>query len=185
MSDKSGPSETNPASEPATAGSGGTPCAIRVRVVACLIGGSGLVSVVVGSFLPWVISGSVRRSSYAMVGVVDRLGIADDGLLALLVGGWPLIGVLCMAPIVAASLRCWRTAGVLGVLMGLAAGLLSVGILLVATGRVALGVRLDPIGPAVMAAGAVLLAGAGSALTLGAGSPVRRITARPDVNDRP
>jgi hypothetical protein len=50
---------------------------------------------------------------------------------------------------------------------------LSLGILTVGTGVGGLGVRLDPIGPAVMAAGAILLFSGGLALALGAGSPVR------------
>jgi len=147
---------------------------LRARVVSCLIGGTGLVLVIVGSFLPWVISGTVRRSSYAIVGVVDRLGVAGDGIVATLIAGWPFVGVLCMTPVIAACLRWWRTAGVLGALIGLAAGTLSFGIVLVAAGRAGLGVRLDPIGPAVMAAGSILLIFGGCALAVGIGSPVRR-----------
>ena len=62
----------------------------------------------------------------------------------------------------------------LAVLVALATGLLSFGILIAARSSTGLIVRVDPIGPAVMAAGAVLLlAGGGSVLALGAGSPVR------------
>jgi len=146
----------------------------RVRVGLCVIGGAGLVLVVVGSFLPWVVSGTVRRSSYAIVGVIDRLGIADGGVLGFLLVAWPFVGLLCMTPVVAACLRWWGVAGALAVLLGLAAGVLSFGIVLLAAGRAGLGVRLDPIGPAVMAAGAVLLVVGGGALGIGAGSPIRR-----------
>ena len=90
----------------------------RVLVVCCLIAGSGLAMVIAGSFLPWVISGEVRRSSYAILGIVDRLGVAGDGALGVLIANWPLVGVLCMAPVVIACLRWWRTAGVLAVLVG-------------------------------------------------------------------
>lgn len=145
----------------------------KSRLAACLIGGTGLVLVVAGSFLPWVISGNVRRSSYAILGVVDRLGIAGDGFLGILVAQWPLAGALCVLPLVTAALRWWRVTGILSVLIGLAAGVLSLGILTMATGVAALSVRLDPIGPAVMAAGAILLFSGGLALALGAGSPVR------------
>ncbi len=68
-------------------------------MVCCLlIGGAGIVLVVVGSFLPWVVSGTVRRSSYAIVGILGRLGIGEDGPLGVLISAWPLIGVLCMTP---------------------------------------------------------------------------------------
>jgi len=144
----------------------------------CVIAGIGLVLVVAGSFMPWVISGSVTRSSYAVVGVVDRLGFADDGPLAVLVAGWPFVGALCVAPAIAAIVRWWRTAGVLCVLYGLLTGSLAFGLLLFAAGQGGLGVRLAPIGPAVMAAGAVLLVGGGLALATGADSPDRRARAR-------
>ena len=102
----------------------------RVLVVCCLIAGSGLAMVIAGSFLPWVISGEVRRSSYAILGIVDRLGVAGDGALGVLIAHWPLVGVLCMAPVVIGCLRWWRTAGVLAVLVALTTGLLSFGILI-------------------------------------------------------
>ena len=150
------------------------PSALRVRLTCCLIGGAGLVLVIGGSFLPWVVSGTVRRSSYAIVGVLGRLGIGDDGPIGVLVGAWPLVGVLCMTPVVAAAVRWWRTSGVLAVLLALAAGLLSFGVILLTSGRSAGGIGVDPVGPAVMAAGAVLLFCGGIALALGAGSPIRR-----------
>jgi hypothetical protein len=147
---------------------------LRGRVVSCLIGGIGLFLVIVGSFLPWVISGTVRRSSYAIVGVVDRLGIAGDGILGILVASWPFVGVLCMTPVIAGCLRRWRTAGLLGVLVGLAAGVFSFGIVILTAGASGFSVRLDPIGPAVMAAGSILLLCGGFALAIGIGSPIRR-----------
>lgn len=151
------------------------PTALRIRVVCCLFGGTGLLLVVAGSFLPWVVSGSVRRSSYAIVGILNRLGVGDDGPIGVLVNNWPLVGVLCMTPVVAAALRWWRTAGALGVLLSLAAALLSFGIIAVTNGRAAAaGIGVDPIGPSVMAAGAILLLIGGLASALGAGSPIRR-----------
>ena len=145
----------------------------RLLVLCCVIAGAGLGLVIWGSFLPWVISGSVRRSSYAIVGVVDRLGVAGDGVLALLVTGWPLLGVVAMSPIIAGCLRWWRTAGFLAVLAALPAAGVSIAILVVAVGKVGLTVRLDPIGPAVMAAGALLLLAGGVGLAFGVGSPGR------------
>jgi hypothetical protein len=134
----------------------------RLLLVCCLIAGTGTVS----------------RSSYAIVGIADRLGLADDGPLALLVVGWPFVGALCVAPVIAGILRWWRTAGVLCVLYGLVTGLLSFGLLAFGAGRAGLGIRLEPTGPAVMAAGAVLLVCSGTALALGAGSPVRHRNTR-------
>ncbi len=151
---------------------------LRLRAALGVITGAGLVLVVVGSFLPWVISGTVKRSSYQIVGVIDRLGIAGDGIIAVLADGWPLLGVLCVTPVVAAALRWWRTAGALAALIGLVAAALSLGLLVLALGRTGLTVRLDPIGPSVMAAGGLLLVGGGLCLTFGNSSPERRRSGR-------
>lgn len=151
---------------------------IRLLIAWCWVTGCGLVLVIVGSFLPWVISGTVKRSSYQIIGVIDRLGIAGDGLVATLVSSWPLLGVLCFAPVVAAALRWWRPAGVLAILIGLIASALALGILAIALGKVGLTVRLDPLGPSVMAAGGLLLVGGGLCMTFGNGSPIRRRVGR-------
>ncbi len=145
----------------------------RLRLFWYLLAGSGLVLVICGSFLPWVISGNVRRSSYAVIGVADRLGFGAGGPLGPLIGAWPLFGVVAMTPVLAAALRRWRVAGALSVLVAVGAGAVSFGILWVAVGRVGLTVRLDPIGPAVMAAGSVLLLGGGVGLLAGRRSPDR------------
>jgi hypothetical protein len=157
---------------------------LRLRIACCWLTGCGLVLVIVGSFLPWVVSGSVKRSSYAIVGVVDRLGIAGDGVLAALIALWPFIGVLCFAPVIAALLRRWRIAGVLATLIGLFAAALALGILFVGVGRTALTVRLDPLGPTVMAAGGLLLLGGGLCMSFGNSSPIRRTNGRSDPMHR-
>jgi hypothetical protein len=155
----------------------------RLRIAWCWMAGTGLGLVLIGSFLPWVISGSVKRSIYAIVGVVDRLGIAGDGVLAALLANFPLLAALCFVPVVAAALRWWRVAGVLSVLIGLTATALSLGVLALALGRVGLTVRLDPLGPTVMASGGLLLIGGGLCLIFGHNSPIRRRVGRsPAVN---
>ncbi len=136
-------------------------------VIPAAIAGLGVVLVVVGSFLPWVVSGQVRRSSYAISGVVDRLGIAGDGVLAVLVDLWPYFGPLCVLPVIVGALRWWRTAGVIAAVLGLASGTLAVAALAIAARGAGSGsVSLDPLGPSVMAAGAALLVGGGLALAL-------------------
>jgi len=155
-----------------------------VQVVICLIGGAGLALVVLGSFLPWVISGNVRRSSYQILGVVGRLGIGDGGALTVLLRVWPFIGVLCVVPVLAAAIRLWRTSGVLAIVIGLLSGLLSFGLLIFVAGRGGSILRIDPVGPSVMAAGAVLLICAASAMFAWTNSPVRRPGTRPLANDQ-
>ena len=140
------------------------------RVAALVFAAAGLVLAVVGSFLPWVVSGQVRRSSYAVTGMIDRLGIAGDGVLGSLVAGWPLIGLLCATPVVAALLRRWVVAGALCVVLGITMATVSLA-LLAAGGSGAIGVQVDPIGPSVTSAGGMLLIVGGAWLIVG----VRRI----------
>jgi len=151
---------------------------LRWRIAQCWLAGAGLVLAIAGSFLPWVVSGTVTRSIYAIAGVADRLGIAGEGALARLLSGLPVLAALCFAPVIAAALRWWRTAGILATLIGLAMSVLSLGILALTLGKVGLTVRLDPIGPSVMAAGGLLLVAGGIGLIFGHGSPVRRADAR-------
>ena len=136
------------------------------RVAALIFAAAGLVLAVVGSFLPWVVSGQVRRSSYAVTGMIDRLGIAGDGVLGSLVAGWPLIGLLCATPVVAALLRRWAVAGALCVVLGIAMATVSLALLAVGGGG-AIGVQVDPIGPSVTSAGGMLLTVGGAWLIIG------------------
>ena len=147
------------------------------RVAALMFAGAGLVLALVGSFLPWIDSGQVRRSSYAVTGMIDRLGIAGDGVLGSLVAGWPLIGLLCATPVVAALLRRWVVAGVLGALLGIAMAAVSLAVLAV-TGDSAVGVQVNPIGPSVTSSGAMLLTVGGAWLIIGVWrNPARRLRA--------
>jgi hypothetical protein len=151
---------------------------LRRRIAQCWLAGAGLALALAGSFLPWVISGTVTRSIYAIAGVADRLGIAGDGPVAALLSYLPLIAALCFAPVIAAALRWWRWAGAFALLIGLVVAALSLGILALTLGKVGLTVRLDPLGPSVMAAGGVLLSGGGVWLIFGNSSPIRHSAGR-------
>lgn len=70
-------------------------------VASYLLAGCGLLAVVVGTFLPWLQSGEVRRNSYAAFGLLRRL-IGFDGLPAALTHGWPLLALCATAAVLAA-----------------------------------------------------------------------------------
>jgi hypothetical protein len=55
-----------------------------------------------GTFLPWLHSGSTSRSSYALIGLVDRLDVAPDGPAATLIGAWPFVPLLVTTAVVLA-----------------------------------------------------------------------------------
>lgn len=151
---------------------------LRWRIAQCWLAGAGLALAIAGSFLPWIVSGTVTRSIYAIAGVADRLGVIGDGPMAALLRSFPVFAALCFAPVIAAAFRWWRTAGALAMVIGLVLSVLSLGVLALALGKVGLTVRLDPLGPSVMAAGALLLIGGGATLSFGNSSPIRRSEGR-------
>ena len=60
------------------------------------VGAVGLVTIVVGTFLPWLRSGTHERNSYQTGGAVRRLA-GTSGVVDHLLALWPLVGVLCAA----------------------------------------------------------------------------------------
>ncbi|CAN5617948.1 hypothetical protein BH23ACT3_BH23ACT3_01870 [soil metagenome] len=88
----------------------------------------GAVVTVWGSFQPWLASGSAQRSSYQLLGLVDRLGYAASGPMGWAVSSWPVMPLL----VVTATVAIWwgrvRTAALLGAVGALHAAAVSVGI---------------------------------------------------------
>lgn len=113
----------------------------------------------VGSFLPWLASGSAERSSYDLFGIVERLGFSPDGVVGWAVRLWPLLPLLLVITVVSHHLHV--DAAWLPVLRSV-----STAVSALYAGAVALAVRLAPdiglftpqIGPWVTLAGAALLA---------------------------
>lgn len=113
----------------------------------------------VGSFLPWLASGTANRSSYDLLGIVDRLGFSPDGAVGWAVRLWPLLPLLLVVTVVSHHIRADATW--LPVVRSVSTALSAL-----YAGAVALAVRLAPdvglfrprIGPWVTLAGAALLA---------------------------
>ena len=59
-------------------------------------------AVIVATFLPWLRSGRLERSSYDLLGLVDRLDIAPDGVVSVLIRWWPVVPLLVTASVVLA-----------------------------------------------------------------------------------
>ncbi|RZQ63719.1 hypothetical protein [Amycolatopsis suaedae] len=86
----------------------------------------GLVVAVIGTFLPWLRSGNVRRSSYETAGLADQFGLLDGTVGATLLGGWvalPVLGAACAGLF---ALRLLRTAAVFTVIFSLLVGTVAV-----------------------------------------------------------
>jgi hypothetical protein len=129
----------------------------------------------VGSFLPWVHTGSRARNSYDVFRVVDRLGFAPDGPAATAMRWWPIVPLLGVAALVATWWGWARPGGLLGgvaACYGLAAGIA------VHDAPQARVVDIGGGSVVTMIGSGVFLAGALGALVVGVGAPVSPPTAR-------
>lgn len=63
--------------------------------------------VVVATFLPWLRSGDTSRSSYELLGLLDRLDIAPDGPVSAMVRWWPMVPLIVTTAVVLAWWQRW------------------------------------------------------------------------------
>lgn len=118
------------------------------------LGGAGLVVIVVGTFLPWLRSGSDDRNSYQAGGAVRRL-IGTTGLIDDLLSLWPLVGLACAAAVALFLIGLRTIATAFAGLSALAAGAAGIGALATTATSYA---EVAVIGPAVTLVGATLVA---------------------------
>jgi hypothetical protein len=62
---------------------------------------AGAVIAIVGTFLPWLRSGSRNRSSYTIFDLVERLGFAPSGVVSWSLRLWPIVPMLLVLEVVA------------------------------------------------------------------------------------
>jgi hypothetical protein len=70
---------------------------------------SGAAITLVGTFLPWLRSGAVDRSSYEIFDLVERLGFSPNGVIAWTLRLWPLVPLLLVSAAISPWLRPART----------------------------------------------------------------------------
>lgn len=121
----------------------------------------GAVAALVGTFLPWLTSGSVNRSSYDLLDLLDRLGFASGGAMDVALTLWPIVPLLLVASVGAALVP--RVPSVVGVGLwtatGLYVGLVGVGVLAapgVALLRIRFGVWISVAGALLLLAASVV-----------------------------
>jgi hypothetical protein len=77
-----------------TVGGAYAPCVVDQHWIRAWAITAGAGTALVGTFLPWLRSGSVDRSSYEMLGSVERLGFAPGGWVEWSVRLWPIVPLL-------------------------------------------------------------------------------------------
>lgn len=94
----------------------------RPAQVSVLIAALGLLAVAAGSFLPWVRSGTVLRSSFETAGVLDRLGPSDVPLLDAALTGWIAVPLVCVICLGLFAVGMTRTGAGIAIIVSLLAG---------------------------------------------------------------
>lgn len=132
----------------------------KVALAGAVLLGAGLVAVAVGTFLPWVRSGSVLRDSYESIGVIRTVGVLDGSPLALLLDAWVALIPVSTLCVVGYALGFRGSAAAASCVVAIISGTVAGAAIVVGSGE---GVRLgiSSIGPTTTLVGAVLaLAGA-------------------------
>lgn len=102
----------------------------RVALAGAVLAAVGLVTVAVGTFLPWVVSGSVLRDSYESIAIIRTIKVLDGSPLTLVLDAWTLlipVSTLCLIVYVVGFRRSAATiSGVIAIISGTIAGAASV-----------------------------------------------------------
>jgi hypothetical protein len=129
----------------------------------------GLSLTVIGTFLPWMTSGSVTRNSYQAGGLARRV-LQVPTWLSDALHVWPFIGLACAVVVALIVAGLPRPAGVLGMVLGVACAAVSIGTLAL-DGNAA--VRPNSAGPAMSIIGAVIVLASSTLLLRGSERPPR------------
>jgi hypothetical protein len=142
------------------------------------VASSGLVILVIGTFLPWFRSGTVQRHSYQAVGLADRLALFHNAFLSAALHVWIAVPVLSAVSIGLFTLGFARTGATFTAVLAISVGTIAL-LIAVHTGGPDDLVGLTPAGPVTTLAGAgIALAGALGTFVVGTGRSQQPTTAR-------
>jgi hypothetical protein len=127
----------------------------RVGVAGALLTAVGLVAVAVGTFLPWVVSGSVLRDSYQSIAVIRTFRMLDGNPLALVIDAWTLLIPAMTLCVVAYALGFRRSSATISAVIAIISGTVA-GAATVLSGGEEVRLGIASIGPTTTLVGAVL-----------------------------
>ena len=116
----------------------------------------GAVATVVGSLCPWVASGTVDRSSYEIIDMLDRLGFAEAGPVGLALRAWPVMPLL----VVTGTVAMWWRRNVAGTALAVIGGVYALAVALTIRLTSPSGLVRIRFGPMVTIGGASVLVAA-------------------------
>lgn len=132
----------------------------RVGVAGAVLTAAGLVTLAVGTFLPWVRSGEVLRDSYESIAVIRTIKVLDGSALSLVLDAWTLLIPVSTLCVVAYAVGLRRSAATISAMIAIISGTVS-GAATVVGGGEEVRLGISSAGPTTTLVGAVLtLAGA-------------------------
>ena len=93
-----------------------------VAIAAGALTAAGLVAVGIGTFLPWVKSGSVLRDSYQSIAVIRTIKVLDGSPLALVLDAWTLLIPAITLCVVVYALGFRRSAATISSIVAIISG---------------------------------------------------------------
>jgi hypothetical protein len=116
----------------------------------------GALATIIGSLCPWVASGSVNRSSYEVIDLIDRLGFAESGPVGIALRMWPLMPLL----VVTGTVAMWWRRRVVGPALSVTGAVYALAVAVAVRFAPSTGLLRIRFGPMVTLGGAtVMLAG--------------------------
>jgi hypothetical protein len=115
----------------------------------------GSATIAVGTFLPWVRSGSVLRDSYESISVLRTIKVLDGSPLALVLDVWTVLIPVITVCIVAYTLGLRRSAATISAILAIISGTVA-GAATVVGGGEEVRLGISSTGPATTFVGAVL-----------------------------
>jgi MYXO-CTERM domain-containing protein len=127
----------------------------RVGAGGAVLTALGLVTVAVGTFLPWVRSGSVLRDSYQSIAVIRTIKVVDGSPLSLVLDAWTLLIPTITVCVVLYALGLRRSAATISVLVAIISGTVA-GAATVVSGGEEIRLGIASFGPVTTTVGAVV-----------------------------
>ncbi|HVW40173.1 MAG TPA: hypothetical protein VHC18_02370 [Amycolatopsis sp.] len=139
----------------------------------------GLITLVVGTFLPWFHSGSVERHSYQAASLAGRLSLVDNAFAGAALRIWPAVPLLAAACAGLFALGLLRTGATVTALLAISVGTVAL-LACVQSGATGGLVGITLTGPVTTVAGAIVaLAGALGAVAAPRAHPMTRTGGQP------
>jgi hypothetical protein len=126
-----------------------------VGVGGAVLTAAGAVTIAVGTFLPWVRSGTVLRDSYESISVLRTIKVLDGSPLALVLDVWTVLIPVITVCIVAYTLGLRRSAATISAILAIISGTVA-GAATVVGGGEEVRLGISSTGPTTTFVGAVL-----------------------------